>query len=129
MENSSCSFEKHLANIKFAKTRTAEIFAEFEMPTETAIASLSRAWEMLFDSICSGGDGSIGELKDIASVIQRLSISSQKIQEIERRRSEKIKSAALDDECRRMQILREDLQNGKLPCDIVRAVEEELRLL
>jgi uncharacterized protein YhaN len=129
MERESISFENHIAKIKFARARTEEIFAEFEMPTEAAMASLSRAWEMLFDSICANGDGSIGELKDIASVIQRLSSSSQKIQEIELKRSAKIKSMALDDECHRLRVLREELQNGRLPCDIVKTVEEQLRLL
>jgi hypothetical protein len=47
-------FKNHLAQIKFAKAPTSEIITDLELPTETAMASLSRAWEMLFDSICVG---------------------------------------------------------------------------
>ncbi|MDR1414082.1 MAG: hypothetical protein LBI56_04070 [Puniceicoccales bacterium] len=123
------SFRAHLAQTKFAKERTSEIFANFEFPMEAAMASLSCAWEMLFDSICTSNDGSIGELKDISSVIQKLSTSSQKIQQMEYRQIEKLKCLSLDEEKQKLQATRENLQNARLPKDILKTVEEQLQLL
>ncbi|MDR1528136.1 MAG: hypothetical protein LBS22_00925 [Puniceicoccales bacterium] len=123
------SFKNHLAQIKFAKVRTSEILTGFELPTETAMASLSRAWEMLFDSICGSDEGSVGELKDISCVIQKLSASHQKIQDIEFKKIAQLKSADLSEERQKLQIMRENLQRGKLPNDIVKTVEEQLQLL
>jgi hypothetical protein len=96
---------------------------------EAAMASLSCAWEMLFDSICTSNDGSIGELKDISSVIQKLSTSSQKIQQMEYRQIEKLKCLSLDEEKQKLQATRENLQNARLPKDILKTVEEQLQLL
>ncbi|MDR0742311.1 MAG: hypothetical protein LBE98_02505 [Puniceicoccales bacterium] len=125
----SDSFKNHLAQIKFAKTRTSEILTGSELPTEAAMASLSRAWEMLFDSICGNTDGSVGELKDISCVIQKLSASHQKIQDIEFKKIAKLKSADLNEERQKLQTMRENLQRGRLPSDIVKTVEEQLQLL
>ncbi|MDR2628427.1 MAG: hypothetical protein LBC30_00270 [Puniceicoccales bacterium] len=123
------SFKNHLAQIKFAKACTSEILADSELPTETAMASLSRAWEMLFDSICGSNEGSVGELKDISCVIQKLSASHQKIQDIEFKKTARLKSADLGEERQKLQAMRENLQRGKLPGDIVKTVEEQLQLL
>ncbi|MDR1173190.1 MAG: hypothetical protein LBK24_00120 [Puniceicoccales bacterium] len=125
----SDSFKNHLAQIKFAKVRTSEILADSELPTETAMASLSRAWEMLFDSICGSDEGSVGELKDISYVIQKLSASHQKIQDIEFKKIARLKSADLNEERQKLQTMRENLQRGRLPSDIVKTVEEQLQLL
>ncbi|MDR2432231.1 MAG: hypothetical protein LBD34_00550 [Puniceicoccales bacterium] len=125
----SDSFKNHLAQIKFAKARTSEIIADFELPMETAMASLSRAWEMLFDSICRSNEGSVGELKDISCVIQKLSASHQKIQDIEFKKIAQLKSTDLNEERQKLQTMRENLQKGRLPSDIVRTVEEQLQLL
>ncbi|MDR2737488.1 MAG: hypothetical protein LBB18_00915 [Puniceicoccales bacterium] len=127
MTNSS--FGDHLARIKFAKARASEIFSNFGLPTETAMASLSRAWEMLFDSICGDRDGSIGELKDISSVIQKLSASHRKIQEIELKQIEKAKYDDLDEQREKLRAACESLENGKLPAEILKTVEEQLQLL
>jgi hypothetical protein len=123
------SFRKHIAQIKFAKKRTSEIFAKFDIPTKAAMASLSCAWEMLFDSICSNDDQKLGELKNISSVIQMLSTSHKKIQEIEFRKIEKIRSAELDSEREKLVAAREDLRKKKLPSEMVKTVEEQLQLL
>ncbi|MDR1233381.1 MAG: hypothetical protein LBJ75_03960 [Puniceicoccales bacterium] len=125
----SDSFKNHLAQIKFAKVRTSKILSGFELPTETAMASLSRAWEMLFDSICGSDEGSVGELKDISCVIQKLSASHQKIQDIEFKKIARLKSADLNEERQKLQTMRENLQRGRLPSDIVKTVEEQLQLL
>jgi hypothetical protein len=122
-------FKDHIAQIKFAREKASEIFANFALPVETAVASLSRAWEMLFDSVCGCVDGSIGELKDISSVIQKLSASSQKIQDMERKQMEKMKLADLDEEKRKLQAERASMQCGKLPNDVLKTVEEQLQLL
>ncbi|MDR1457887.1 MAG: hypothetical protein LBI47_03505 [Puniceicoccales bacterium] len=129
MDGESDSFKNHLAQIKFAKARTSEILADFELPTETAMASLSRAWEMLFDSICGSNEGSVGELKDISCVIQKLSASHQKIQDIEFKKIARLKSDDLNEERQKLQAMRENLQKGRLPSDIVKTVEEQLQLL
>jgi hypothetical protein len=123
------SFKNYLAQIKFAKAPTSEIIADFELPTETAMASLSRAWEMLFDSICGSNEGSVGELKDISCVIQKLSASHQKIKNIEFKKIARLKSADLSEERQKLQARRKNLQNGKLPSDIVKTGEEQLQLL
>jgi hypothetical protein len=123
------SFDNHIVQIKFARDKTAEIFANFKLPVEAAVASLARAWEMLFDSICYGCDGTIGELKDISAVIQKLSASSQKIQDMERRHMEKLKLADLDSEKQKLHAERESLSNGKLPNEVLKTVEEQLQLL
>jgi hypothetical protein len=115
--------------MKFAKEHASGIFANLELPMETAMASLSRAWEMLFDSLCTSSDGSIDGLKDISVVIQKLSISSKKIQEMEFKQIEKLKCASLDEERQKLQAVRENLQNAQLPRDIVKTVEEQLQLL
>ncbi|MDR0693156.1 MAG: hypothetical protein LBF49_01115 [Puniceicoccales bacterium] len=125
----SDSFKNHLAQIKFAKACASEILSDFELPTETAMASLSRAWEMLFDSICGSNEGSVGELKDISCVIQKLSASHQKIQDIEFKKIARLKSADLNGERQKLQAMRENLQRGRLPDDIVKTVEEQLQLL
>jgi GTP1/Obg family GTP-binding protein len=122
-------FKSHLAQIKFAREKTSEIFANFELSMGTAMASLSRAWEMLFDSICGDCDGSVGELKDISAVIQKLSASSQRIQEMERKQSEKLRSGDIEEEMQRLRAVRESMQMGRLPKDVVETVEEQLQLL
>ncbi|MDR2778730.1 MAG: hypothetical protein LBB16_00365 [Puniceicoccales bacterium] len=129
MYSENDSFKNHLAQIRFAKARTSAIFANFDLPTETAMASLSRAWEMLFDSICGSDEGSIGELKDISCVIQKLSVSHQKIQDIEFKKIAQLRAADLGEEKKEIQTMRENLQNGRLPSDIVKTVEEQLQLL
>ncbi|MDR2737334.1 MAG: hypothetical protein LBB18_00105 [Puniceicoccales bacterium] len=123
------NFNDHIARIKFAKEKASEIFAEFDLPTRAAMASLSYAWEMLFDSICQGNDQKLGELKNISSVIQMLSTSHKKIQEIEFKKTEMGKSTELDDERQKLRTARENFQRGKLPSDVVKTVEEQLQLL
>lgn len=123
------SFKNHLAQIKFARDKTSEIFASFELSMGTAMASLSRAWEMLFDSICGSCDGSMGELKDISAVIQKLSTSSQRIQEMECKRMEKLRSADVEGEIQKLREMRESMQMGRLPRDVIKTVEEQLQLL
>jgi hypothetical protein len=122
-------FQNHLARIRSAKERTSEIFSSLSPSTETAMASLSRAWEMLFDSICGSHDGTLGELKDISAVIQKLSTSHRKIQEIEMERLERLTAADLDGERRRLEDEREKFARGRLPDEILKTVEEQLRLL
>jgi len=90
---------------------------------------LPRAWEMLFDSICGSNEGSIGELKDISCVIQKLSTSHQKIQDIEFKKVVQQRLADLGEEKQKLEAVREDLRNGKLPSDIMKTVEEQLQLL
>jgi hypothetical protein len=124
------SFRDHIARIKFAKRRTSEVLAGFDTPTKVAMASLSHTWEQLFDSICrNSDDGSMGKLKDISSVIQKLSSSHKRIQEIGFRHIEKMKAENLDDELQKLQAMRRNLQNKRLPHEILTAVEEQLQLL
>jgi hypothetical protein len=127
MGSAGNSFTRHLARIEFAKERTAKVFANFSLPMENAMASLSRAWEMLFDSLCTGGDGSMDELKDISAIIQKLSTSSKKIQEIELLEAERI--AAADREMQKVRPNVENFRGTKLPLEIVETVEEQLQLL
>ena len=119
------SFKKHLSKITFAKNRTMEIFAS----NKVAMDSLSRAWEMLFDSLCATNDGSIGELKDISSVIQKLSSSQQKILATELIHLKHAKLAELDEQKAKLESAYANLQKKKLPSAIVNLVEDQLSLL
>jgi hypothetical protein len=62
-------------------------------------------------------------------VIQRLSASHRKIQEIELKQIEKERCADLDGEREKLRAACESLQGGRLPIEILKTVEEQLRLL
>jgi hypothetical protein len=62
------------------------------------MASLSHAWEMLFDSICGSSEDFIDELKAISCVIQKLSPSDQKTQDIEIKKIAQLKSVDLGED-------------------------------
>lgn len=98
---------------------------DFSPETETAMAALACTWEILFDSICRSKDMSIGDLKDVSSIIQRLSSSHKKIKSIEVDQVLEL----ISDERERLQHERELTNANKLPSDIVKAVEEQLMLL
>ena len=123
------NFKSHLSKIKLAKKRTTEIFSDLGISNKVAVASLYRAWEMLFDSLCTTNDGSIGELKDISSVIQKLSMSQQKIQDAELKNLKRIESAELNKEKEKLELEYANLHKKNLPHEIINIVEEQLSLL
>ena len=53
MVKKSNKFDDHIMKISFAKKRASELLIDFSPETETAMAALAYAWEMLFDSICN----------------------------------------------------------------------------
>lgn len=118
-------FDAHIMKISFAKKRASELLMDFSPETETAMAALACTWEILFDSICRNKNMSIDDLKDISSVIQRLSSSHKKIKSIEADQVLEL----ISDERERLQHERELTNANKLPSDIVKAVEEQLMLL
>lgn len=118
-------FDAHIMKISFAKKRASELLMDFSPETETAMAALACTWEILFDSICRSKDMSIGDLKDVSSIIQRLSSSHKKIKSIEADQVLEL----ISDERERLQHERELTNANKLPSDIVKAVEEQLMLL
>lgn len=118
-------FDAHIMKISFAKKRASELLMDFSPETETAMAALACTWEILFDSICRSKDMSIGDLKDVSSVIQRLSSSHKKIKSIEADQVLEL----ISDERKKLQHERELTNANKLPSDIVKAVEEQLMLL
>ena len=125
MMKKSNKFDAHIMKISFAKKRASELLIDFSPETETAMASLAYAWEMLFDSICRSKDMSIGDLKDVSSIIQRLSSSHKKIKSIEADQVLEL----ISDEREKLQHERDIISSNKLPSDIVKAVEEQLMLL
>lgn len=125
MNSSNDNFDNHISHINYAKKHASKLLSEFSPATETAMASLAYAWELLFDAICQNKSTSLDDLKDISAVIQKLSASHEKIQSIE-------SSHVLDmiaEERKELSKDREQLHQQKLPAEIVQAVEEQLMLL
>ena len=125
MTKKSNKFDAHIMKISFAKKRASELLMDFSPETETAMAALACTWEILFDSICRSKDMSIDDLKDVSSIIQRLSSSHKKIKSIEADQVLEL----ISDERERLQHERDLINSDKLPSDIVKAVEEQLMLL
>ena len=125
MVKKSNKFDAHIMKISFAKKRASELLMDFSLETETAMAALACTWEILFDSICSSKDMSIGDLKDVSSIIQRLSSSHKKIKSIEADQVLEL----ISDERERLRHERDIINSNKLPSDVVKAVEEQLMLL